>query len=293
MKRILWSGLLCSCLSLVGQAQAPSPAGQTATPPAPKPTVEMPPPPPPKPAKSAERDTGGDVVSIEPFYWLNHAQPSLHKGKGSFYTLPGNLDFPGRSKYTLGGVLTIPTRNENSLQFSYFRTQGAGDTKLAQDANFFGNPFNQADFLATKYTLENMKLSWNYLTYPFPSNGAKFRLKTLWEVQYVTIRSTLDAPLDVNTTLTDGAKKLILPAFGLGIEYHPARHVRFEAKASGFGLPHRSAIWDAEGSAVVRAGRIELLVGGKAFHYKTSPKANQFFTQTLWGPYVGVRLIWK
>lgn len=312
MKPKLWIGMLYLCVPGLIQpsrsdaqeapqqpppAQLPPPAQppppQTpATPPSPKPTVERQPSPPPAQA-SQERDTSGDELSIEPLYWLNHAQPILRKGRSSLITLPGNLNFPGRSKYTLGGLLTIPTGRENSLQLSYFRTLGRGDTILTQDSNLFSNTFYQADRLNTKYTLQNFKFSWNYLTYPYPSNGAKFRIKTLWEVQYVTVRSSIDAPLDPNTSTTQGTKSIILPTFGLGLEYHPAKHFFLELKASGFGFPRRADIWDAEGSAVIRAGRIKILVGGKGYHFKTSPNADQYFTQTLWGPYAGLRLVWK
>ncbi len=42
--------------------------------------------------------------------------------------------------------------------------------------------------------------------------------------------------------------------------------------------------------AVVKVGPIEAFVGGKGYHFKTSPNQDQYFTDTLWGPSVGVQL---
>jgi len=139
-----------------------------------------------------------------------------------------------------------------------------------------------------------MKLSWNYLTYPFPSAGAKFRFKTLWEVQYVGTSVSFDAPGDSSTTTTQGRKSVILPTLGAGIELHPAKHFVFEAKASGFGIPRRSDIYDAEANLILQTSRIEVVLGGKAFHYKTNSNvSDNYFSQTLIGPYAGIRYIFR
>ena len=194
---------------------------------------------------------------------------------------------------SVGGVLSIPTSRENSLQVTYFRKVSQGNSVLTQDSSFFGNVFSSGDVLATHYTLQAFKVSWNYLTYPYPSNGAKFRLKTLYEVQYVTMHSVFDAPADANATPTEGRKSIILPTLGIGIEYHPAKHVLLEVKGSGFGIPGHSNIWDTEANLVFRAGHLELVLGGKAFHFKTSPTKDNYFYDTLYGPYGGLRYIFK
>ena len=311
MKSRLRSGLLCYCFifavqispAIAQDASQQQPPPQQPPPPVQPPPVSPTPPPakpqvetqptPPKPAPSTERDTGGDAFSIEPLFWLTRNSPSLEKGHGSTVARPGNIDSLGKSKYGDGVLITVPTTRENSLQFSYNRFIGRGNSTASKDVNFFGNDYPTGDILSTSYKLENYKVSWNYLTYPYPSSGAKLRIKTLWEVQYTTLKTTIDAPQDTTAATTQGTKKLIYPTLGLGLEYHAGRHVRLELKGSGFGLPHRSVIWDAEASAVFRAGRIEALVGGKAFHFKTSPKADQFFVETLWGPYVGIRYMFK
>jgi hypothetical protein len=322
VKSTLRSGMLCSCLLLLALApqlgaqaaaqQPPPPEPATQQAPAQPPAAPQPAPQPPaRPQSQAPtvdlRDTGGDEYSIAPVFWLTKEPPDLQLGRASKQstvdtttgavtpgqTTPGNLNFPGSSPYALGVVLTFPTTHENSLEVSGFRIDGKGTTTEAQDLILFGNGFNQGDLLTTSYRVQNFKLSWNYLTYPYPSRGAKFRLKTLWEVQYVGISTVINAPNDINAIPTAGDKSIIFPTLGLGVEYHPAKSVRLEAKASGFGFPHRSDIWDIQGSVVVKMGPIEAFAGGKGYHFKTSPQKDQYFTETLWGPFIGVRWIFR
>jgi len=281
--------------------QQPPPAPQTppptapGTPPVPKPTVTMPPAPPPsaqKPPVSQDHDTGGDALSIELFGWLTETSPTIKGGGSSTVTDAGNLHFPGH-KLAEGVIISIPTTHENSLEFTYLQVKGQGNSVLGVTENFFGNDFSAGDTLASNWRIRAMKLSWNYLTYPYPSNGAKLRVKTLWEVQYVGVNGSFDAPADVNAVSTMGGKSVVLPTLGLGAEYHPAKRVRMEAKASGFGILHHAVIWDAEASVVLRIGRVEALAGERLLHYKTSPKSDEFFNQTLGGPYVGLRWVFR
>jgi hypothetical protein len=276
------------------QPAQPQPPSVPGTPQIPKPTVQLPPTLPPQtPTPPQERDTGGDTLSLALFYWLTSAQPILRGGAADTTFLDGNLNFIGNKKYALEGIVTIPTGHENSLEFTYVRKQGFGNSIIPTTENFFGNNYTAGDLVITRYTLETLKLSWNYLTWPYPSNGAKFRVKTLWEVQYAGIGSTYDAPLDPDATPASGNKSVILPTLGLGWEYHPARHFRLEMKASGFGIVHHADIWDAQFSAVARYGKIELFLSYKGYHFKTSPKSDQYFTETMLGPIAGVRLMFR
>lgn len=293
MRASLPSSIICRFVFLI-LFQAPCIRAQQVQPPTPQPQVQQPAQPAPPPVVE-ERDTGGDAFSVEPFFWLATKTPPLLR-LGNFSKAQANsgeMQFPGRSKFGYGGVVTIPTRKENSLQFSYFRIQGSGNRTDSQMLTLFGNNFAAGDFYVNTYRLENLKLSWNYLTFPYPSRGAKFRVKTLWELQYMWVSYNINAPLDINATPTIGSKGIIYPTFGIGVEYHAGKPLRLEAKISAFAFPHHSTIWDAEGSAVFRAGNFEAFVGGKAYHFKTSPTADQYFTDTMWGPWVGLRWIWR
>lgn len=268
------------------------PGGVEATPPVPKPTVQLPVPRPPPPV-TTERDTGGDNFSIEPFYWLSRSAPTVAQGHANTDFDPGALGFPGHSKAAEGVFVTVPTGHENSFEFRFFQAKGQGNSVLATTDQFFTTQYAIGDVLATNWRVSSYKLSWNYLTYPFPSAGAKFRFKTLYEFQYAAVRGSFDAPADVNAVPTEGIKSIIRPTLGAGIEYHLARRVRFEAKLSGMGFPHHGDLYDGEASLTAGGPHFELLAGARIFHLKTSPTSDQYYTQTLWGPYLGLRLIWK
>src|SRR4051812_34692754 len=99
MRKSSW--LCCVVLAAAyGQDTPPTPPPQQppaapGTPQTVKPKVEIPPEPPKSQAKAApaERDTGGDAFSIEPFYWrLNSSGPRMRKADDSTFTQAGALD---------------------------------------------------------------------------------------------------------------------------------------------------------------------------------------------------------
>jgi hypothetical protein len=300
-----WSFLLGSLVVLpavlVGQStppEAPPPVpspSATTSPSSNSPTLTQSTPPPSEPYIIED---GG--FSLEPIYWLNRAQPLLRGGATA--TATGNLDFGGQSKYGYGGIASMPLGPQNTLRLSYFRIQGNANTVLSQDASIFSEGYSAGDYLNSSYRLQSFKLSWDYLGYTWHRGDSKIRLKTLYEVQYDTTSAASFAPFKVVTTnastgntdynTANGSKNLILPTFGLELEQAFAKHFRWEVKASGFGLPHRSAIWDAEGSLAARVGPLELLLGEKAYYYKTSPQSTEYFTDTLSGAYAGLRYYW-
>ena len=252
----------------------------------------------PPPSEPYIIEDGG--FSLEPTYWLNRAQPFLRGGATA--TATGNFDFGGQSKYGYGGIASIPAGPQNTLRFSYFRIQGNANTVLSQEATIFSEGYSAADYLNSGYRLQSFKLSWDYLGYTWQRGDSKIRLKTLYELQYDTISFAAVAPFkpvttDSTTGNTDyntanGSKNLILPTFGLELEQAFAKHFRWEVKASAFGLPHRSAIWDAESSLAARVGQLELLIGEKVYYYKMSPQATEYFTDKLYGAYAGLRYYW-
>lgn len=278
-------------------AQQPAPP-PPAVPPPPKGPVTGPSTPPAAPeaapAKSGEPYTIEDGgFSIQLNYWLTQSEPILRGGKATTVRPPESpdLDFPGKGKPTPEVMLSIPAGREHTLRASYLRTQSSGNTTAARDLALFSVGYKQGDLLATRYRLEHAKLSWDYLSYTFAAS--QIRVKTLWELQYAAVKTTIDAPIRAATTtdetIAEGNKYVILPALGLGLEQAVGKRFRWEAKGSGFGLPKRSGIWNAEASAVLNLRRFEVLFGAKALWLKSSPKDDAFFRQTHWGPYVGLR----
>ncbi|MBV9081150.1 MAG: hypothetical protein JOZ62_00630 [Acidobacteriaceae bacterium] len=275
----------------------PQPNAPTVTQPGNVPAPSVAPGQKPPPQEASIIEDGG--FSVEPLYWLNRAQPALHGGAMSsgFEFLP----YSGHAKPADGAMLSFPAGKQNSLRVSYFRVQGSGNSVLSADTTVFGQAFNSGDLVTQSYTLQSAKISWDYLSYTWYRPSAKLRLKTLYEVQYVNVKTALAAPFkeitvdtsgNTSTNTASGSKSLVYPSLGVELEEALGKHFRWELKGSGFAIPHRPTLWDAEASLVVHLSHAEVLVGGKAFHFKTSPKADQYFTDTLYGPYVGIRWYW-
>lgn len=196
----------------------------------------------------------------------------------------------------------FPPACSSTLRFSYFRLQGNSNTTLTAPSTVFSEGYDAGDYLASSYRIQSAKISWDYLSYTWHKPSGAIHLKTLYELQYVTVSTNVAAPFkpvatDASTGNTDyntatGSKNLIWPTFGMELESALGKHFRWEVKASGFGIPHRANIWDAEGSIAFRVGVVELIAGEKAFHYKTSPRSDEFFVQTLDGVYGGLRFYW-
>ncbi|HWB84313.1 MAG TPA: hypothetical protein VG675_09250 [Bryobacteraceae bacterium] len=279
-----------------------APAAQPAPSPAPAPAAQAA----AAPASSSEApEFNPNTPAIGLFSWFSLGGTSLQKGHGALYDAVTNLPFPNKIKLTPDAMLTIPLGHDHQLRVSYFDAKGTGNVTASQDLFLFSTSYNAGDFLNTAYQVQNFKMSLDYVTWPFPVKNSNFRLKTLWQVQYTQITGHTDAPFkptvdsDGNPLVDSngnpviysdqGSRWFIYPTLGLGVEDRLSRHVRLEAEASGFAIPHHAAIWDAHALAAFRAGHIEFQIGAKGFHYKTSTKQDQYFHGTLRGAFVGLQ----
>jgi hypothetical protein len=237
--------------------------------------------------------------SIEPIYWLNKAQPKLYSGPNAVAV--GDFDYDGNANNSVGGEIGIPAGPQNTLRFSYFRVQGNSNATLTQGETIFSEVYNTGDYLTAGSRIQDFKVSWDYLSYNWYRKPGTIRLKTLYELQYLTVSTNFAAPFKAVTTdssgntdynTATGSENLIFPTFGLELEQTLHSHIRWEAKASGFGIPKHADLWDAEGSIGYRVSGFELLAGGRAFHFKNSPQGAQYFVDTLSGVFVGIRYYW-
>ncbi len=243
----------CLCLlaafpSFGQKSSKPPDQGAPAPPFNPPPTIVSTPPP---PAEPPILEDGG--FSIQPDYWLNRAQPRIHGGAAA--TASGDLKYTGDANASLGGEIGIPTGHSNTLRISYFRVQGLTNATLSNDQTIYSEPYSAGDYLNANYLIQGAKISWDYLSYTWHKRPGAIRLKTLYEVQLVNAGVNAIAPFKAVTTdssgntndnTAHGTSNLILPTFGLGLEQKLGNHFRWEAKASGFGLPYRGDIWDAQ-----------------------------------------------
>jgi hypothetical protein len=273
--------------------QTPQPITQPSSP---QPAVApAPPPPPPSPV---DKFFTGDGFSFTAFYWMTAGHPVMGTGHANTNGEPSDLSSLGDPKRTPSFIVSVPAGKNNSIRVSYFRTQGDGNIVPTQPLIIFGTSFLDGDYLATNYTVQDAKVSLDYLSLPFPLKGSKLRLKTLWEVQAIWIRSVVNAPLRAGetdasgnpiTTSGLGTDWFIYPSFGLGIDYLASKNFRIEVRGSGFILPHLSTLYDTEATLNYRFGKFEIEAGEKDFHFKTAPRQTEFVRDTLTGLFVGLR----
>jgi hypothetical protein len=289
---------------------ASKPAGQLPGQPAAPPQIPAPskpqapaqaPAPAPAPASAPAAKLGFEelesVWSVSLFYWQPTGKPILRGGEASTDPNSQGLDFPGKPKGTPGVMFTFPTGRSNRIEISGFQTSGSGSSTAPINVTYFGQGFTSGDVLASSYKIRAIKATWNYLSYPYPPLDAKFRIKTLWEVQYVRAYPVITGPqvdLSVPPPVASSTFNVILPTLGLGVELIPSpKHFRFEARATGMAFPGRAALWDADAMATFRLGKLEVFGGGKAFYFRSSPKKEQFMRDRLWGPIGGVRWVFR
>lgn len=299
--------MMCSILAGQQQPGAVPPVVPSQTPAAPpqalppKPQSEPPVPPPAKaevqspakpPVQAQTTDTIERMLSVGLFDWVAGGGPSLHAGTQAVLPPPHELRLPQKPSRAYGVVASIPTAGSTRLDFSYLTVSDHGSAPAPTDLGLFGGSIAQGEPLAMDYNLRHFKVSWNYLSYPNPPD-AKFRVKTLWEFHYIQVKPTVIATATAPDQPLSQSQRVLLPAVGLGLEYVASRHFRMELRGSGMMFPHRSAIADSEANAVVRLGSIEIFVGGKYLHFRTSPKSDTYVSGTLWGPQAGVRWVFR
>jgi hypothetical protein len=260
------------------------------------------PPPAANTAPATERaDSSDGQLSLSLTYLRGPSSPLLRSGRSNTNAQPSDFSFPKSDPLAGEATLSIPTGGHNTLRVSYLRLQGKGDEVTNENVTLFSSPYDAGDFLTGRYSLQSVNVTCDYLSGPFPTESKRLLWKTLWGVQYTVVRSNFNAPqkpsTDSDGNLLDnrasGSSSLIYPALGGGLEYFLSQHLRFEAKGTGFALPRRAATWDADAFLAYRAGRIEILVGGKEFHLKTSPRAEQYISGTLLSATVGLRWYFK
>lgn len=294
----------------------------TQTPPAQNPTTQTPPAqtPPDQPTPTAPIVVAPPELPKYPdvrlpgeygFYigidgWIPKEQPIFNKGRNSGITNSSYVTMQGQSKLGKGFEFGIAAGLHNILRFSYLETRAAGDFTTPVTLSVAGGQTYVAGTLvSTDYNIQAIKLSFDYLTWPYPVESRRFRFKTLYQVQYVAAKAGFDAPLlplvDANGNLIIDAngnpisyaasetKWFVLPTFGGSATEYLTRNIRFEASADGFAIPHHSTLYEGESTLNFRANHFELRGGVKLFHFKTSTSQDFYLTGTLASVFFGIR----
>lgn len=275
---------------------------QTQTPPAqtpPSTTTQTPnpaaAPPPPLPP-----DSYGNLsdISVELYYWKQTSHPVLRPGAanadGDSATLGSSIDLQGPSKPAYGVLVTTPAGRANLLEFEYFQTAQQGNETAPINLTLFGQSYSQGDAIASATKIQYARVDWSYLTYPDPPAAHKFRFRTLWGFEWTQMTARFDAPADLNAAPVADSRSVLFPTFGVAAEYHITKRIQFEIRAEGFAWPHKAVQADGEAKLTARLYRqLDLVIGEKAFHFKTNPEKDYFLKATLLGPYAGLRWTFK
>ena len=235
------------------------------------------------------------TLSVGVFYWqtVPGEGPDIRGGKVA--TGYSSLFGLGKAKPGFGVDIRYPVTRTGELRFEGFLDKGTGNQKAPLDTTLFGTGFSKGDYLATQYQITSGKLYLDDLLYPYKYPVSKFRLKSLWAVRYLKVKSTIDAPLSKSTSLTSSSsnRQVLLPELGIAAEYAIAPHLLLRVDGSGFTLPGKSLIWDCAGTVAYRRGRISVEGGFKALGYRSSPKKDEYVSGILQGGFVEVRYHWK
>jgi hypothetical protein len=243
------------------------------------------------------------TIIIGAFYWMGGPgqEPSYYTGKQA-------LDYEtltdwGRVHHSVPGIeAVVPITRTGEIHFEYFRGKGDGNQTLsAPNLDVFGANYIAGDYLATQFQFQGAKLYLDDLLFPHKFPVARFRLKSLWEVEWVQIKGTIDAPLLDAVLAAEGqaadsanaVRNIVLPTFGLAVEYALSPHVLLRASIAGMGIPHHSDMVDGEATISYRLGAWEIRGGGKALHFKSSPNSDEYVSATLAGAFVGLRWHWS
>jgi hypothetical protein len=277
-----------------GYGQQPQEQPQAPPPPAPgTTTVIQPPPLPPQPPEVLQQDEG--TFSLEPEIWLPEGHPVFNTGRANTTGTPAYVSFSGRNKLAFGGSVRIPAVKRNAIRITYFNIGGAINYIAPVALNLWSGDFNAGDNIVSDYHLQSVNLSFDFLTWPYPPRARRFRLKTLWQVQYINASTSFYAPLSTSSTASgSGSGMIILPALGLGVTEYVSKKFRLEVNASGFGIPHHTALANADADIAYQIwGPVELHAGGRLLYFKTSPQSDYYLKGNLMGAFFGLRLGWR
>lgn len=276
-----------------GAAQTPAPPAQPVPPAQP---ASPAPAPAPAPAKSGPDYPEPRTLTLGAFYWLTGpgTEPAIFGGsQATDYSTLTDLGRPHRSP---GFEVFFPITRTGEVHLEVFRADGRNNQTTPIQTDLFLTEMPSGTFLSSSYRISSGKVYLDDLLWPEKFPVSRFRLKSLWEFEYISVRGVVDAPiLDAEgySATATGTRNIYYPAFGLAAEYALTPHILARGAVSGFAFPHKAVTWDGEATLGYRRGSIEVRGGFKAFHFKTSPNNTEYMSGTLAGAFVDLRYHWS
>jgi hypothetical protein len=260
-----------------------------------------PPPPavqPPAPAAAGPDYPDPRSLTIGVFYFL--AQPStgpdIVGGKqATTYETVNNL---GKAKGVPGVEGSYPITRTGTIYVDFWIGKGDGNQTTTVQTSPFSQTYLSGTPIATSYKVQHGRVYLDDLLWPHAFPVSKFRLKSLWAIEYTKVNATVDTPGVLPVTQSSGqvtggaiggTHSVILPALGIAAEYAIAPHVLLRVDGMGFGIPHHADTWEADATLAWRVNHWEAVVGGKAVHFKTTPNSSEYLVGTLDGAFAELR----
>jgi hypothetical protein len=230
---------------------------------------------------------------------------TILKGRAAATAYPGNLDLNSNQRFGQNVDIGVAAGLHNVLRITAETAKASGSNTAPSNLVLWNRFYYAGNYITTAYRLRHVKISFDYLTWPYPVKSSRFRLRSLWQVHYIDAQTTFNAPrnatsdangnplVDASGNLikydASGTKWYFIPSVGLGAQEYFTKNISMEINASGFLLPHRTNVWDADAAANIRIGHYEVRLGAKAFHFHTSPNQDFSMKASLFGPFIGLR----
>ena len=239
------------------------------------------------------------TITVGLFEWatLPGAGPDIRGGK--IATGYSTVDHLGKDHPITPGIeFSMPITRTGLLHLEGFLNKGDGSQNATQETTPYGTQYLPGDYLSTQYQIRSAKVYYEDLLWPYKFPVSKFRVRSLWEFQWVGLTDTVDAPLKTVATNSSGTPQsntamgggtILWPTFGLAPEYALTPHILLRAEVSGFAIPHRAVLWDGQATVSYRHKSLEVMAGFRALHYKSSPQDSEYVYQTIDGGFLDLR----
>lgn len=307
---LLLSAAAMTVAPAFSQQGAPaSPAAQT--PPQPTPATTTPP---PQSALKTPADLAASVAasaSKEPDYpdprsitvgiyglWSPDSPgPDIRGGQIAAYDLTyETLNGIGRPyKIIPQFEFGVPVTRTGMVYAEIQRYHGSADQTLGR-ADFIDSfSYNTGDSISSTYHIITGRIYLDDLMYPHKFPVARLRFHSIWGMRYVSVTQTVDSATEDavaglgGSSFALGTSYIFFPEFGAAMEYAIAPHVLFRVDGAGFGVPHHADLNETSGTLSFRKKNLEVLMGVKTLHFKTSPYQEEYEIGTFITPFFGLR----
>lgn len=189
----------------------------------------------------------------------------------------------------------VPVTRTGMLYFEFDRYHGWANQTVNRATYLDGYSFNAADLISSTYHIITMRIYLDDLMFPDKFPVARLRFKSIWGLRYISVTDTVDSPTEdavaglPGSSFELGTNFILFPEFGAAMEYAIAPHVLFRVDGAGFAIPHHSDLGETSATLSFRKNNLEVLMGAKMLHFKTSPQKEEYEEGTFMTPFVGIR----